>query len=76
MKTAIEAVSGAEVEIVLIYGNPSRDILDRIEDAHVQLVVMGSQGRGYVRDLFLGSVSHNIARHSQASVLLIPAERE
>jgi len=46
-----------------------------VRDRDVQLTVMGSQGRGYVSDLFLGSVSHNVARQSVASVLLIPAKK-
>jgi len=45
-----------------------------VEDAEVKLVVMGSQGRGYVKEFFLGSVSQNIARLSPSSVLLIPTK--
>jgi len=37
---------------------------------------MGSQGRGFIKEVFLGSVSNNVARHSAASVLLIPAVRK
>jgi hypothetical protein len=37
--------------------------------------LMGSQGRGYIREIFLGSVSHNIARYAGVSVLLISAIR-
>jgi len=37
--------------------------------------VMGSQGRGFVSESFLGSVSHQVARRSPAPVLLIPAKR-
>lgn len=64
-----------EVETVVKFGSPSVEILDLVERLGVQLVLMGSQGRGFVKELFLGSVSNNIARHSKASVLLVPAKR-
>ena len=77
MKKTLQDINGdTEVDTVLFYGSPTRYILDAIEDRGIQLVVMGSQGRGFIRDVFLGSVSHNIARQAKASVLLIPARRE
>lgn len=75
LKEALKKVSDVEVDIVLSIGNPSKEIINAVKSRDVQLVVMGSQGRGYVNELFLGSVSHNVARHSEASVLLIPAKK-
>lgn len=65
-----------EVNVQLLYGSPAVEILRLINEQEVTLTVMGSQGRGFVKEFFLGSVSHNIARHSSSSVLLIPALRE
>jgi len=64
-----------EVEIMLKYGYPSTQILKAVKESSVQKVIMGSQGRGFVNEFFLGSVSHNIARESPVSVLLIPIKR-
>lgn len=75
MKKTLQETADVDVDTVIFYGNPTRDILDAILDRHVQLVVMGSQGRGYVKGLFLGSVSQNIARQAVASVLLVPAKK-
>lgn len=61
------------VGIELLYGSPKQEIIERTKRDHVSLVVMGSQGRGYVAELFLGSVSHAVARRSSVPVLLIPA---
>lgn len=74
MKQKLEAM-GAEVQALIRFGSPSVETLKTISELNVSLVVMGSQGRGFVQELFLGSVSHNIARHSEASVLLIPARK-
>ncbi len=65
---------GAVVEIKIPYGNPTQEILNESKKNYC-LVVMGSQGRGFINELFLGSVSHNISRSADVSVLLVPAIR-
>jgi nucleotide-binding universal stress UspA family protein len=62
------------VEIKMPYGIPTTEILEEAKKDY-SLIVMGSQGRGFVKELFLGSVSHNVARNSTVSVLLVPAPR-
>jgi len=37
------------------------------------LIVLGSQGRGFFNEIFIGSVSHQVARQSDVSVLLVPS---
>jgi len=76
MKNILQEKAIAEVDTFLSYGSPAVEILKLIRERNIQLVVMGSQGRGFVKELFLGSVSNNVARHSLASVLLIPAKRK
>lgn len=64
---------GAEdVEIKIVYGIPAKEIVDETKNGY-SLVVMGSQGRGFFHEIFIGSVSHNVARNANVSVLLIPA---
>lgn len=63
------------IESRLAFGNPSVEILKAVRKMNPSLVVMGSQGRGFVSELFLGSVSHNMARLSPAPLLLIPPHR-
>jgi nucleotide-binding universal stress UspA family protein len=57
------------------YGIPTAEILHEAATGNYSLIIMGSQGKGYIREIFLGSVSHNIARHAGVSLLLIPAIR-
>jgi nucleotide-binding universal stress UspA family protein len=63
------------VETRLSYGNPSVELLNAVRDTDPSFVVMGSQGRGFVTELFLGSVSHNMVRLSPVPILLIPRPR-
>ena len=65
----------SSVQMKIPYGNPTTEILNEVAAGNYSLIVMGSQGRGFVNEIFLGSVSHNIVRNAGASVLLIPAIR-
>lgn len=76
LKEKLLTLGMVEVDIKLLYGSPSAELLKLIENEKISLVVMGSQGRGFIPEVFLGSVSHNLARHASASVLLIPTKRE
>ena len=74
LKDTLQEKSKAEVDIEISYGTPFAEITQLIRQRDAQLVVMGSQGRGFVAELFLGSVSNNVARHSDAPILLVPAK--
>lgn len=76
LKKELETLENVVVDVKLLYGSPSAELLKLIEKEKISLVVMGSQGRGFIPQVFLGSVSHNLARHASASVLLIPTKRE
>lgn len=61
-----------EVQFELIYGKPTKVILHFIKENNVSLTVMGSQGRGFLEEIFIGSVSHQVARNSSSNVLIVP----
>ena len=75
MRDSLMQKGGAVIDIELAYGAPYSEIMRLIRERDISLVIMGSQGRGFVQELFLGSVSHNVARNSDACVMLIPAKR-
>jgi len=76
MKVELQSMGAVEVDVQLPIGSPAGEIIRTVKDKNISLVVMGSQGRGFLNEVFLGSVSHQVARHSSASILLIPANRE
>ncbi|HNR69292.1 MAG TPA: universal stress protein [bacterium] len=73
LKKDLEKAGAKDVRTELPYGLPKKEIINRIGQQDISLVVLGSQGRGYFGEIVLGSVSHYVARHSKAPVLLIPA---
>lgn len=75
LKAELTGRGSADVRCEITYGSPVTEILKRAGADGTSLIVMGSQGRGYIGDLFLGSVSHNVARHAGVPVLLVPLPR-
>lgn len=65
----------SEVTVELIFGDPAEEIIARANKEDFSLIVMGSQGKGFVQEAFLGSVSSKVVRHAVVPVLLIPALR-
>lgn len=61
----------ARVEIETTIGTPVDQILTCIADNKIDLVVMGTHGRGMVGHLLLGSVTGRVVRRSPVPVLTV-----
>ena len=55
----------------LLEGNPAATIVDFIKENDVDLVVMGSRGLSGFKEMFLGSVSHNVVQKSPCPVFIV-----
>lgn len=60
------------VEPVMVQGEARREILRRLEEQPVDLVLLSTHGRGGFERLMLGSVAAEVVRESPVSVLLVP----
>ena len=58
-------------ETVLKQGNPWLEMVGTIEDKGIDLIVLGTHGRGVIGTLVLGSVAEQVLRHATCPVLTI-----
>ena len=61
---------------ILAHGRAAERILEQIDRGRHDLVVMGSRGRGDVRSLLLGSVSHHVLNASRAPVMIVRSDAD
>jgi len=58
-------------EIIVKGGNVQSELLGIVEDREVDLVVMGTHGRGYVERMLLGSVTERMLRKLHVPILTV-----
>jgi nucleotide-binding universal stress UspA family protein len=75
-KEILQQNTDAEIDIKICYGSTAYEILRVADESNATLIMMGSQGRGYVRELFIGGVAYKVMRGSKIPVFIISAQRE
>jgi len=63
-------ISGISLNKKTLHGNPSKVILQEVENEAIDLVVMGSHGYGAVVGSVLGSVSQKVLHGARCAVLI------
>jgi nucleotide-binding universal stress UspA family protein len=61
-----------QVDAIFDPGHPLQATLRVLESQDISLIAMGTQGKGFIKEIFLGSLSHNVSRLAPCPVLLIP----
>jgi nucleotide-binding universal stress UspA family protein len=69
-KEVLQAIPNKSHTYVMEGYAPSA-LLEHARVYSCDLIVMGSRGLGGVKELFLGSVSHNVAQHSPVPVFIV-----
>lgn len=64
---------GVHVRFLIWDGPPGEAIVDVARSEQVDMVVVGSHGRGMVGRFFIGSVSEHVVRHAPCPVLVVRA---
>lgn len=73
---ASAAARDVPVTTAVEVGRPGDAILQYVTDHDVDLVVMGTRGRGDLRNRLLGSVTDYVVTHADVPVHVVPAASE
>ncbi len=77
LRTAAQRVPDRVSLSTVLSSEPVRHaLIHQIKEGAHDVVVMGSRGRGAVRSVLLGSVSHYVLHHSPIPVLIVHADPE
>jgi nucleotide-binding universal stress UspA family protein len=55
-------------------GHTALKIIELAKESGRTLILRGTQGRGFVEELFLGSVAHNVVSRAPRAVIFVPAQ--
>ena len=66
-----EDVTRLRAEIALVAGNPFIEIIRYAKANNIDLIVMGTHGRGPIAHMLLGSVAEKVVRKSPCPVLTV-----
>jgi nucleotide-binding universal stress UspA family protein len=67
--------AGLDATALLVHGATVETILKEASDLDVDMIVVGSHGRGAMYQLLVGSVSEGIIHKSRYPVLVIPTHK-
>ncbi|MGE6258184.1 universal stress protein [Heyndrickxia sporothermodurans] len=73
MSPAVQFLSEAGIpyETHIFHGDPAHEIITYAKDHHYDVIVMGSTGKGIIKEALLGSVSHQVAHSAHCPVMIL-----
>ncbi|OPY19377.1 MAG: Universal stress protein [Methanomethylovorans sp. PtaU1.Bin073] len=74
--TKVAADKDIDCEGVIAEGDAAHEIMEFAERNDVDMIVMGTLGRGGLQRFLLGSVADKVMRHSKISVLVVRKEKQ
>ena len=67
--------SGLDATALLVHGATVETILKEASELDVDMIVVGSHGRGAMYQLLVGSVSEGILHNSRCPILVVPTHK-
>lgn len=65
-----------DVSVACVEGRPSQAIVSFAQNNDVDLIIIGTHGRGAMSQLLLGSVADNVIRQSEVPVLTVRRQKK
>jgi len=59
------------LETTVVYGDPADELIHFAEKQKIDVIVIGSSGKGFLKRKLVGSVSHRVVEQAKCSVYLV-----
>jgi nucleotide-binding universal stress UspA family protein len=59
------------LEIKVVYGNPADELIDFAKRENIDVIVIGSTGKGFLKSKLMGSVSLKVVKQAECSVYVV-----
>lgn len=59
------------LEMRVVYGEPAEELLKFAEQEEIDVIVIGSSGKGFIKRRLMGSISHKVVSQAKCSVFLV-----
>ncbi len=59
------------LEMIIEYGDPAEKIITLAKREEIDVIVIGSSGKGFIQRRIMGSVSHKVASNAACSVFIV-----
>lgn len=62
---------GIPLDVRVAYGDPADELIAFAEKEEIDVIIIGSSGKGFLRRKVLGSVSHKVVTNARCSVYVV-----
>ena len=76
MSTEIVDAFRSKVDMIICEGFPPEQILGKADELNCDAIVMGTHGKGFLSQTFLGSMAKMVLRRTRKPVFIIPLPKE
>ena len=67
----IASEADVPLEMAVVYGDPAQELIHFAQKEEIDVIVIGSTGKGFLKRKLLGSVSHKVVRDAKCSVYVV-----
>ena len=65
-------LDASQVDVVISEGYPAEQILEQADKLECDMIVMGTHGKGFLQQTFLGSVAKRVLRRAHKPITIVP----
>lgn len=76
MDELLRSLDDANIQPLIEQADPRNSIVSQAQDQECQLIVVAKQGRSWLSDLVIGSVTRRVLEHAACDVLVVPGPRQ